>query len=160
MFTLTVNKRKLDNELHKDLDRRANMLIEELKRAVEEVDAVFTGRLKNSFVIRRTRPLERQIISTVPYAMFINDGGTLKDVDISDLYRWVVEKKRESEGEAIQSAFRIKEHLKTKGTHPRKYIEKAMHRFLSRELQTKWKVRYMLKRDVVREENLKGRSVI
>ena len=160
MFTITVNKRKLNDELYKYLDGCANALIEELKRAVAEVDAVFTGRLMNSFVIRRTRPLERQIISTVPYAMFINDGGTLKDVDISDLYRWVVEKKRESEGEAIQSAFRIKKHLKTKGTQPRKYIETAVYRFLSKEVPTKVKVRFMLKRDVVREGNIKGRSVI
>jgi len=160
MFTLTVNKRKLDNELHKDLDRRANMLIEELKRAVEEVDAVFTGRLKNSFVIRRTRPFKRQIVSTAPYAMFINDGGALKRVNTSALYKWVIEKKGEPEDTADVAVFLVKNYLKTKGTWGRKYIERAMYRFLSRELLTKGKVRYMLKRDVVRERNLKSRSVI
>ena len=155
MFTLTVNKRKLDNELYKDLDRRANMLIEELKRAVEEVDAVFTGRLINSFVVRRPRPYKRQIVSTAPYAMFINNGGALKRVSTSALYKWVVEKKGEPEDTADVAVFLVKNYLKTKGTWPRRYIEKAIYRFLSRESLTEGKVRYMLKRDVVRERNLK-----
>lgn len=117
----------------KVLKRIGHDLVEELKRAIEDVGAIDTGYMYRSFRVEvGSRATKGRVVNLAEYSGYVDQGMPPMPVLAEDILGWVHRKKRESGDEAELAAYRVARKLSTEGYVGRQFVPLALERLGAR----------------------------
>jgi len=130
MFKVRISKRELEKGVIEVLKEVAKEIIEESKRNILDVDAVFRGTLISSDFIEETPKPSVKLGYKAPHAIYVEYGTRPHYPPFKPIYEWVKGKLGYEDPEAKNVAWAIVHKIGKEGTEPRYFLTKAVYKVL------------------------------
>lgn len=114
-------------EIVKEIQQElAEEVIMRAKSNIMQMDMNVSGTLRNSFEIKETKELEKEVVNNAPYSSAVNDGSRPHYPPWENLVPWVNEVMRLQGVEAANTARAVAYHISKFGTKPKPFFTNAV----------------------------------